>query len=402
MSARAAHRLAWPLWGACVGMALIGFALDASGIVPHALGYGFLGLALLGCATVGALLASRRSANRVGWVLLAIAVTAIVGALIDGYANSGLPSTGGADDVIVVVAANIDFIWIFLVGIVLPVIFPTGSPPSPRWRSVIWLGAAGVAMLTVSQLLKPGQLDLSHSRLDNPIGIDGAETPLSVLLAVGTAIGAASFAGAILAVRHRLRRAHGDERLQLKWFAYFLWLIATGLLIAAIEAPISDPPRWAEAIGGFGWFLMLTSLAFGLPLAAAIAIFKHRLYDIDVVINRTLVYGALTAALAVLYAGTVLLLQLVLRPITAQSALAIAASTLAVAAAFRPLRGRIQELVDRRFYRHKYDAQRTLAAFSSRLREEIDLETLRIELGAVVLKTMQPEHVSLWLRESAD
>jgi hypothetical protein len=383
-------------------VAVTGFVVAVTGVVPHAVGDGVLGLALLGCATVGALLASRIPANAVGWVLLAIAVTATAGSLIDGYANSGLPSPGGVDDVIVVVAGNIDFVWIALVGFVLPVIFPTGRPISSRSWAVIWVGAGAIALLFVGQLFKPGPLDLSHGHIVNPIGIAGAKSALAAVVVVGTVIGVGCFIAAILAVRARLRRARGTERLQVKWFAYFLWLVAIGLILAAVMAPIGDAPDWAEALGGFGWFLMLCSLVFGLPFAAAIAIFKHRLYDIDVVINRTLVYGALTAALAAVYAGSVLLLELILRPVTAQSALAIAASTLAVAAAFRPLRGRIQELVDRRFYRHKYDAERTLEAFGSRLRDEIDLEALQVELGAVVAKTMQPAHMSVWLRESAE
>jgi hypothetical protein len=399
LSSATATRLAWSLWAACVVMALTGIGLDVGGVVPHAFGDALLGVALLGCASVGALLSARRPENPVGWVLLAIAVVAIGGSLIDAYANSGRPQGGGFDDAMLVLSGNIDFLWIFLVGIALPVIFPTGSPPSPRWRLVIWAGAVGVAMLTVGQLLQPGPLDISHGHFSNPIGISGAKTATSVVIAIGTVIGVACFAGAILAVRRRLQVAHGNERVQVKWFAYFLWLILIGLIVAAIEAPIHNPPAWAEAIGGLGWFLMLSALAFGLPLAAAIAILRHRLYDIDVVINRTLVYGALTATLAVTYAGSVLLLELVLRPLTAQSALAIAASTLAVAAAFRPLRARIQNLVDRRFYRHKYDAERTLEGFTSRLREEVDLDALRVELGAVVLETMQPQHVSLWLRE---
>jgi hypothetical protein len=393
-----ASRLARSAWIACVALAVSGFVLAVTGMIPHDVDEAALGLALLGCATVGALLAARIPGNAVGWILLMIALAAIVGSLIGGYANSGLPSQGGLDPAIAVISSRIDFVWIALVGIVLPLIFPTGRLPSPRWRAVLWTGVASVALLTVADALKPGPLDLSRDRIENPIGIGGAKPVLSIVTVVATVLVAACFAAVLVALARRLRAARGDERLQLKWFTYFLGLIAIGLVVAAVEAPIDHAPGWAEAIGGVGWFLMLSSLAFGLPFAAAIAIFKHRLYDIDVVINRTIVYGALTVVLALAYAGIVLLLELVLRPLTANSALAVAASTLAVAALFRPLRGRIQGLVDRRFYRHKYDAERTLEAFSVRLRDEIDLEALRVELGAVVVKTMQPAHVSLWLR----
>ena len=193
-----------------------------------------------------------------------------------------------------------------------------------------------------------------------------------------------------------MRRAHGIERLQLKWIAFAASLFAVGFLVISItffvelSGSIIDPLR--TAVLGFGFCTI--------PIAAGIAILRYRLYDIDVVINRTLVYGALTATLAGVYIGSVLLLQLLLRPLTADSNLAIAGSTLAVAALFRPARTRIQGAVDRRFFRRKYDAARTLERFGTHLRDEVALDSLSAELRAVVVETMQPAHVSLWLREA--
>jgi hypothetical protein len=197
-----------------------------------------------------------------------------------------------------------------------------------------------------------------------------------------------------LAMYRRMRRAHGIERLQLKWIAFAASLFAVGFLVISITF-------FAGLSGTTVDTLRTAVLGLGIstiPVAAGIAILRYRLYDIDVVINRTLVYGALTATLAAAYLGSVLLLQLVLRPITEESSLAIAGSTLAVAALFRPARTRIQGAVDRRFFRRKYDAARTLERFGAHLRDEVALDSLSAELRAVVADTMQPAHVSLWLR----
>jgi hypothetical protein len=194
-------------------------------------------------------------------------------------------------------------------------------------------------------------------------------------------------AGASLVLR--LRRSHGQERLQIKWVVYAASIAAAGFVVTFIGlGKVSDIAFWFGLAG-----------ATAVPVAAGLAILRYRLYEIDRLINRTLVYALLTAILVGVYVGTVLLLQLALEGVTSDSNLAVAISTLAVAAAFRPLRARVQEAVDRRFYRRRYDAAQTLDAFSARLRDEVDLDSLAAELRRAVSETMEPRHVSLWLRQ---
>ena len=202
----------------------------------------------------------------------------------------------------------------------------------------------------------------------------------------------------------RFRRSRGVERLQLKWFAYAGLLALAGLMLAPVSVLLGGAQSGeaggalVDVLGPIGWFTALFAIVLGIPAATGVAILRHRLYDIDLVINRTLVYGALTVTLLAAYLGSVLLLQLALSGLTEDSGLAVAASTLAVAALFRPARRRIQAAVDRRFYRRKYDAARTLERFGTRLRDEVDLDALGSELSGVVAETMQPASVSLWLR----
>jgi hypothetical protein len=265
-------------------------------------------------------------------------------------------------------------------------LFPDGRLPSPRWRWIAWCAGLGIAGVFVSVLLNPGPLE-DYPQLDNPLGVTGPL--LEPLTGLAVALLFVGLLGSAAAVIVRFRGAEGERREQLKWLA-----LAGAVAALLVPVAVLGSDVWGEA--GTNVLCMVGVL--GLPLAAGIAILRHRLYDIDVVINRALVYGAVTALLAVAYLACVLLLQLALSPLTADSGLAIAASTLAVAAMFRPLRARIQAAVDRRFYRRRYDAALTLAQFAGNLRHELDLDALDAELRSVVADAMQPAHVSLWLR----
>ena len=291
--------------------------------------------------SMGGLLIVRVPRNAVGWILAATGVLFVIGAFWD--------------------ADLIWDVWLPLTVIVaLPLVFPTGRP---YWRSVALAGAVGGVWAT----------------LGLPAGVD-------TVLLTGAAI------GALVSMVVRFRRSRGVERQQLKWFAYIAGLIVVVLVSGAL-ADLND--AWGDVVVQLAGLIFLLLVGFGLPLATVFAVLRHRLYDIDVVIKRTLVYTALTMTLAVAYLASVLLLQLILSP---SSDVAIAASTLAAAALFRPARNRIQAFVDRRFYRGSYDATRTVEAFGARLRDEISLDALTDELRVVVSDTMHPAHVSVWLK----
>ena len=267
-------------------------------------------------------------------------------------------------------------------GIFLPLLFPTGHLLSRRWRAVAWLGAVSLLVMAVGIAVKPGTLET----------ISGAEKPVEVDFPLFTqsdwAWPAAILALllALVSMFVRYRTSGPVERQQLRWFlAAAPIFIVSFFLIGSFTDALS-------VVGALG----LASL----PIAAGIAIFRYHLYDLDVVVRRTLVYGVLTAGLAGLYFGIVIALQQIFSGFTRGNDLAIAGSTLAVAALFRPVRRRIQAFVDRRFYRRRYDAEQTLDAFNARLRDEVDLDELAADLAAVVRETMQPSHVSVWLRDS--
>ena len=360
----------------------------ASGYVPYAV---LSGIIFAAFAMVGGVVATRRPRNPIGWFLGVGALLWSLGVLsstVYWHMAFGRSNPPAAADYVAWLGT-----WIFLPAFVLllslvPLLFPTGAPPGPRWRVVAWTAAAAGGVATLSNAFAPGPLDnADFGWVDNPFGVQGLG--LRTLADVAFAAVAVAALAGIISVVVRYRRARGIERLQLRWLA-----VAVCVLLAGAVGGSAATPWLGE---GAGWIGILLGLL-GVVVAIAIALLRYRLYDIDVVINRTLVYAALTATLALAYIGSVVLLQLALSGVTAGSGLAVAGSTLAVAALFRPARARIQEAVDRRFYRHKYDAQRTLEAFSTRLRDQVDLGALNAELKAVVRETLQPAHVSLWLR----
>ena len=359
-----------------------------------------LGVLLAGFAVVGRLLTARRPENRVGWILAWIAVLFT----LDGFAAEYASGAPASDPRLVVQLAGwlsewVWYLWLTLVGIALPLVFPSGRLPTPRWRPVAWMGA-GAALLGIGcSALKPGRMDVDSAYpLANPVGVSGVGDELSALAAVASVIAGIAFVAGSCALVTRLRGARGVERQQLKWFAYVAALMVGGLVVAGLAAAEGEDTAAVRLLGGVGWTSALGVMAFGIPAATGVAILRYRLYDIDLVIRRTLVYTSLTAALVATYLGSVLLLQLALDPVTSGSSLAVAASTLAVAALFGPARARIQALVDRRFYRRRYDAELTVAEFGARLRDEVDLEALAADLRRTVSDTVQPAHVSLWLR----
>ena len=351
----------------------------------------FFSLFTVPYVVVGGLVATRRPANRVGWLMLTIG--AVLSAPIGlgayaGYALLADPSWPWGLGAAWVTS------WMYLPAfcliIVLMLVFPQGRLLG-RFR--IWaaraLAVAGMSA-TVALALRPGPIE-GFGPVTNPLGVSPLADSLRVLLAASAVVLVGVFCAALGSIFVRLRRAAGQERQQLKWAAYAAALILVAELPAALPLGLDDSL--------FGLVSIVVALA-ALPTAIAVAILRHRLYDIDVVIKRTLVYGSLTVLLVATYLGLVLTFRLLLTPVVGESDLAVAASTLAVAALFRPARSRIQAVVDRRFFRRRYDASRTIEEFSGRLRQEVDLEAVTADLGSVVSDTMQPTHVSLWLRAS--
>ncbi len=341
-------------------------------------------------AAVGALLVAKRPTNLIGWIMAVVALMVGLFPAGDAYAAYVMTTRGHPDALAIVGAWVQSWYWFLLLAlalIYLPLLFPDGRLPSRRWLPVAVLpgiGMLGVVVLGALTDTLTGQT--VDYRIDNPIGIEGLahveDLPVFGVLGGLFAVGAV---GALASVVVRFRRARGIERQQIKWFVYpvaLIPIISVGDYLPGIISNVA-----------FGVALI------GLPTAIGIAVLRYRLYDIDIIINRTLVYGALTASLAFVYVGSVVSLQYIFRALTGQeSQLAVVASTLVIAALFNPLRRRVQAFVDRRFYRRKYDAAKTLEAFSAKLRQETDLDALNDELVAVVGATMRPEHVSLWLR----
>jgi len=361
--------------------------LTSSDGIPTSTGWLVFVLAFV---SVGALIVSRRPGHPIGWILLLAGVSSVLVGFA-GYAADEFIRLG-TDQLALVIGWFTTWAWlpVWLAPTFGLLLFPTGRLPSRRWRPVAWLAVGGLLAQFVTAAFAPGPMQ--DVAVDNPFGVDVGIDLWNPLQAVGIAALLIAVAASILSLVVRYRAAHTVERQQIKWLMYAGMLVAAALCATvALETAIGPATTpYTE---------LIASLALAaVPVATGIAILRHRLFDIDVVVNRTLVYGGLTVSLGAAYVGSVLLLQLVLSPLTADSGLAVAVSTLAVAALFRPVRSRIQAVVDRRFFRRRYDATRTLEAFGVRLRDELDVDALGTDLQAVVRDTMQPDHVSLWLR----
>ncbi|MBA3628615.1 MAG: hypothetical protein H0W55_02910 [Actinobacteria bacterium] len=389
-------RIAWAMWGVTSALAAADVVLalvsrstanvDSIGLPGQAAA---LGVAV---GTVGVLVASRRTGNAIGWLFSALGLGLVLSVLFQDYAIRALvlsPNSLPAGELSAWFGS-----WLPAAGgvaIFLMLLFPDGHLPSRRWRPLAWVTAAAVTMFTVAaagMTAPPGPEDL--------LGFNGPRGSESGPWAVAVRV---SFLGSVVvalasvsSLTMRLRRARGHEREQLKWFVYAGSLLVLVVVIFQLGVVPAALYRWTNA---------LTLFVFaGIPTAAGVAILKHHLYDIDLIINRTVVYSTLSITLGLVYYAVVVLLQQLVGDRFASSQVVVAGSTLAVAAMFRPARTRIQAVVDRRFNRRKYDAEETLDFFSARLRDEVDLNTLTRLLLHVVRQTLEPTEVSLWLRTS--
>ena len=393
---RNAAWLAWSLWAlafALTTLSLVLLVLNLSHLGTHVFDWWFVNALVVIDATVGAIVVTYQPDNPVGWLLCLSGVSVSTSSFASQYAIYALlarPDSLPAGEAMAWIAA-----WQLPVIIGLQVsyllLFPTGRLPSGRWR---WLAGLIVAFVVVGVILSAFSPDAYLGSLDpirNPLGIEGFTYFWAALLYTVSPV---LYVAVALSVFVRMRRAVGVERQQIKWFAYAAAIFAMAIVLNVTTLAI-DAPRWV------GWANLVIFSVAGttIPIAIGIAILRYRLYDIDLLINRTLVYGSLTATLVAAYfAGIVVLQQLFVVLTGERSTLAVVASTLLIAALFNPLRRRIQSFIDRRFYRSKYDARKTLEAFSVKLREETDLQALNNDLVGVVRETMQPAHVSLWLR----
>jgi hypothetical protein len=345
-------------------------------------------LALVTAPTVGAVLATRRPRHPVGWLLLGVGTLITISGFVDGYAPYGLlvrPGSLPGARWAAIYSPAVTMAAIACLGFVL-LLTPTGSPPSLRWRWWARVTAAAPVVFVVSVTLEPHPLDPAFRSVSNPLGIEALQLPIAITDAVASGITVAGVVVGALSLVVRFRRARGTERQQLRWVALAAMLVAMTIPVALAGMVVGSD---ALIIWGAG-----VSFAV-LPPAIGAAILRYRLYDLDRILSRTLAYGLLTVLLAGGYAAVALGLgQLLGR----DSSLVVAAATLAVAAVFQPLRRRVQAVVDRRFNRRHYDAARTIATFSGRLREQVDLDTLSAEVLAVADQTMAPTTLSLWLR----
>jgi hypothetical protein len=380
--------LAVGLWAFILGMAGVVVAVKAAGWQGASNTTDTSGIALflslLAFATMGALVAARVPRNAIGWIFLAIPLGGATAGLTENVAFQGLYYRPGSIPGAIVFGWLYQWSWyptVGLLGFVL-LLFPTGTVPGPRWRPLAWALGVVITVMTLGYMFYPGPLDEDKRLPDNPLGI----VPLKHVFDRSDKAAALSMVALVVAavasVIVRFRRSRGDERQQMKWMAFAAAVLGSGFVLQGVLS-----------LGDIVFAVSISTL----PVALGIAMFKYRLYEVDRVINKTLVYGVSSALLAGAYVGLVIASEAVFAPLARGSSVAVALSTLVVAGLFLPVRTRVQSFVDRRFYRRRYDAQRTLEDFSARLREEVDLDSLRFDLERVVDEAMRPESVSVWL-----
>ena len=395
MRRRAVTWLAWSLVALSVVLFLCGILLSgAADSVGTAFASAIPLATLLPFPVVGAIVAARHPRNAIGWIFCGVGLLVGLNTLAHGYADYWLASGSGIKNLAETAAWFGSWGWILLVYVptsFLLLLFPDGRLPSPRWRPVAWCAGIGIVGFIAGYALAPGPLE-EYPQIVNPYGVDSPILifGLSTIVGIaGTIVVVGSMVASAVSLIVRMRRAGTVERQQIKWLAYGGAVVVGTIFVSGFVS------IWIGPLS----VLIISVALLGLPVFTGIAILRYRLYDIDILINRTLVYGSLTIMLVLAYFGGVVGLQRLFSPMVGgDNGLATVATTLAIAALFNPLRRRVQAFVDRRFYRKKYDARKTLEAFSARLRDETDLHTLSSDLVRVASETMQPEHVSLWVR----
>ena len=413
MSTRVTSWLARSLAAFCVALFLAAVALHIATLPvqpPSSWGTGGIStplwaiLPFLPFPIVGALIASRRPRNPIGWISLAVGIAWMLTMVTGSYVLYGLRmARPGSVPYPAAVGSLSEFLGptAILLGIFLILLFPDGRLPSRRWRPVAWLCGAVIASSIVVTILAPGKLSELRN-VANPFGLEGHLWLADANNVIGLLFPLCLLASASSLILRYLR-AGEEVREQIKWLAFAASVVALGVSGAVIHGTFFSSDATGSSNPLLGNLLedSITLSFSGVPVAIGFAVLKYRLYDIDILINRALVYGSLTVMLATVYFGGVTAAQAIFQTFTGQDNLpqfAVVASTLVIAALFNPVRRRIQSFIDRRFYRRKYDARKTLEAFSAKLRDETDLDSLNADLVTVVGETLQPAHVSLWLR----
>jgi hypothetical protein len=403
VTARTAARLAWSLWGLAVVLEAAAIALwlanHAVLLSRYRTGDDFAPHVFLvpGYATVGAVIAARRR-NPIGWLFLGFGLVAALMTFGSAYLIRGLVLTPGSLPAVRVAGWAGTVLWPsgYLFLCLLLLLFPNGRLPSPRWRPVAVVLAVSWSVVILDTAFAPVTTTVQDVMLTNPVAVQAFAHSGWRAVAQGTlAIAFVTLGAAALAPLVRFRRADPVQRQQLKWFAFVVGICVVSVLVTVPVRKVL--PLVATVLT----YVPVAGVVVGLPAAVGLAILRYRLYDIDRLINRALVYATLTAVLGLGYAGAVLALGQLFGGVGERTpSWAVAGATLAVAALFQPARRRIQQAVDRRFNRRKYNTAKTIEAYSTRLRDQIDLDTLSSELLAVVDQTMEPTQASFWLRPS--